>query len=40
MIGGAPVTQRFCDHIGADLYTDDAVEAASAAYDICVGRVS
>lgn len=36
MIGGAPVTQRYCDHIGADLYTADAVEAASIAYDICM----
>ena len=40
MIGGAPVSQRFCDHIGADIYTDDAVEAASVAYDVCVGRAS
>jgi methylmalonyl-CoA mutase cobalamin-binding domain/chain len=32
MIGGAPVTQRFCDHIGADIYTYDAVEAAETAY--------
>ncbi len=38
MIGGAPVTQRFCDHIGADIYTDDAVEAARVAYEICVGK--
>jgi len=36
MIGGAPVSQRFCDHIGADIYTDDAVEAATVAYDVCV----
>jgi corrinoid protein of di/trimethylamine methyltransferase len=35
MIGGAPVTQRFCDHIGADIYTSDAVEAARVAYDVC-----
>jgi methanogenic corrinoid protein MtbC1 len=40
MIGGAPVSQRFCDHIGADIYTDDAVEAAMTAYDICVKGVS
>lgn len=38
MIGGAPVTQRFCDHIGADIYTDDAVEAARVAYEIYVGK--
>ena len=36
MIGGAPVTQRFCDHIRADIYTDDAVEAAGAAYNVCL----
>jgi methanogenic corrinoid protein MtbC1 len=40
MVGGAPVTQRFCDHIGADIYTDDAVEAARVAYDVCVGKQS
>jgi methylmalonyl-CoA mutase cobalamin-binding subunit len=38
MIGGAPVTQRFADHIGADIYTDDAVEAARVAYDVCVNK--
>jgi corrinoid protein of di/trimethylamine methyltransferase len=37
MIGGAPVTQRYCDHIGADIYTDDAVQAAQVAYRICTG---
>ncbi len=36
MIGGAPVSQRFCDFIGADIYTDDAVEAAAVAYDVCI----
>ncbi|SHH48562.1 methyltransferase cognate corrinoid proteins [Sporobacter termitidis DSM 10068] len=40
MVGGAPVTQRFCDHIGADIYTDDAVEAATVAFDLCVKKVS
>jgi methanogenic corrinoid protein MtbC1 len=35
MIGGAPVSQRYCDYIGADVYTDDAVAAAAAAYAIC-----
>ena len=38
MVGGAPVTQRFCDYIGADIYTDDAVEAATVAYNVCVGN--
>jgi methanogenic corrinoid protein MtbC1 len=36
MIGGAPVSQRFCDYIGADIYTDNAVEAATVAYNYCV----
>lgn len=31
MIGGAPVTQAFCDQIGADIYTPDAASAADAA---------
>ncbi|MBR4959840.1 MAG: corrinoid protein [Clostridia bacterium] len=31
MIGGAPITQEFCDMIGADCYTSDASSAADAA---------
>ena len=31
MVGGAPVTQAFCDQIGADAYTPDAASAADAA---------
>ena len=31
MIGGAPVTQEFCDEIGADAYTPDAGAAAEKA---------
>lgn len=31
MVGGAPVTQEFCDRIGADCYTSDAASAADAA---------
>lgn len=31
MIGGAPVTQEFCQQIGADCYTDDAASAADEA---------
>ena len=31
LIGGAPITQEFCDEIGADVYTDDAAQAARAA---------
>lgn len=35
MIGGAPVTQSFCDKISADLYTADAASAADEAAKIC-----
>lgn len=35
MVGGAPVTQRFCDSIGADCYTEDAASAADAAVRLC-----
>ena len=35
MIGGAPVTQAFCDQIGADCYTPDAASAADAAAEFC-----
>ena len=31
MIGGAPVTQSFCEQIGADAYTPDAASAAEVA---------
>ncbi len=31
MVGGAPVTARFAEEIGADAYTKDAAEAASVA---------
>ena len=31
MVGGAPVSQSFCDAIGADLYTEDAASAAQEA---------
>lgn len=31
MIGGAPITQNFCDFIGADCYTPDAASASDAA---------
>lgn len=31
MVGGAPITQSFCDEIGADAYTDDAAQAARTA---------
>ena len=34
MVGGAPVTQNFCEQIGADKYTADAASAADAAADL------
>ena len=36
MVGGAPVTQAFCDQIGADIYTPDAASAADAALAQCI----
>ncbi|WP_337491434.1 cobalamin-dependent protein [Vescimonas sp.] len=33
MVGGAPISQSFCDEIHADLYTPDAASAARAAVD-------
>jgi corrinoid protein of di/trimethylamine methyltransferase len=35
MIGGAPITQTFCEHIGADCYTPDATTAAEQALILC-----
>ena len=37
MVGGAPITQAFCDTIGADVFTADAASAADAALAICAG---
>lgn len=37
MVGGAPITQAFCDSIGADKYTPDAATAADVALSLCVG---
>ena len=31
MVGGAPITQEYCDKIGADCYTSDASSASDAA---------
>ena len=36
MVGGAPITQAFCDQIGADRYTPDAASAAEAALELCI----
>lgn len=35
MVGGAPVTEAFCQQIGADKYTADAASAADAAVELC-----
>jgi methylmalonyl-CoA mutase cobalamin-binding domain/chain len=35
MVGGAPITQAFCDQIGADSYTPDATTAAAQAVRYC-----
>ena len=37
MIGGAPVTESFCQQIGADRYTPDAASAADAAVELVSG---
>ena len=38
MIGGAPVTQAFCDEIGADAYTDDGNLAAVRALELVTAK--
>lgn len=38
MIGGAPITQAFCESIGADYYTPDAASAADVALGICLNK--
>lgn len=35
MIGGAPITENFCNQIGADKYAPDAASAADAAIELC-----
>ena len=35
MVGGAPVTETFCEQIGAGCYTADAASAADAAVELC-----
>jgi len=37
MVGGAPVTQEFCDSIGADAYAPDAASASDAALILLSG---
>ena len=38
MVGGAPVTQAFCDQIGADCYTSDAASASDKAAEYLRGK--
>ena len=39
MVGGSPISQKFADEIGADIYTANAVEAAEAAKRaVCLGE--
>ncbi len=38
MVGGAPITQEFCDEIGADIYTTDAASAGQAAKKLAMDR--
>ena len=35
MVGGAPVSEEFCNQIGADAYTPDAASAADKAVEFC-----
>jgi methanogenic corrinoid protein MtbC1 len=39
MVGGAPVSQSFCDSIGADFYTVDAASASDVALAVCEGKI-
>ena len=34
VVGGAPISQSFCDEIGADVYTEDAASAARVAVSL------
>ena len=36
MVGGAPLSQDFCDSIGADAYTSDAATCSEVALDFCL----
>ncbi len=38
MVGGAPVTQEYCDQIGADYYTDDGASCANKAKEILLAK--
>lgn len=38
MVGGAPVTEKFASEIGADLYADNAIEAADIVKSLVKGE--
>lgn len=38
MVGGAPVTQEYCDQIGADYYTEDGASCANKAEEVLKSR--
>ncbi len=38
MVGGAPVTDAFCEQIGADAYAPDAASAADVAAQLCAAQ--
>jgi corrinoid protein of di/trimethylamine methyltransferase len=38
MVGGAPVTESFCQTVGADLYAPDASSAADVAVEYCQSK--
>lgn len=38
MVGGAPVTQQFCESIEADVYTLDAASCADEALKLCLNK--
>ncbi|MBR1497133.1 MAG: corrinoid protein [Oscillospiraceae bacterium] len=40
MVGGAPITQAFCDEVGADVYTEDAAACANRAEEILKAKRS
>jgi len=40
MVGGAPVTQRFADEIGADAYSDNAASAVTVARRLLAARAA
>ncbi|MDR1570845.1 MAG: corrinoid protein [Oscillospiraceae bacterium] len=40
MVGGAPITQKFCESVGADAYTADAASAADRAIEFCLEMIA